>query len=81
MIRALHGVWALLLGIVPIMLGNGMHFTLVNLRIEGSIDRSGNCHLRLFLGFLSGARITPLMIQRVWVMRVLQLFGSFMSVD
>jgi len=31
MIKVLSGVWALLLGIVLIMLGNGMHFTLGHL--------------------------------------------------
>ena len=37
MIKVLSAVWALLLGIVLIMLGNGMHFTLIGLRggIEG----------------------------------------------
>ena len=37
MIKMLSGVWALLLGVVLIMLGNGMHFTLIGLRggIEG----------------------------------------------
>lgn len=54
MIKVLSGVWALLLGIVLIMLGNGMHFTLVGLRggmwrHRGIfIDRIGDCHLRLF---------------------------------
>ncbi len=32
MFTVLSGVWALLLGIVLIMLGNGMHFTLIGLR-------------------------------------------------
>ena len=37
MFKTLSAVWALLLGIVLIMLGNGMHFTLMGLRggIEG----------------------------------------------
>jgi hypothetical protein len=37
MIKMFSGVWPLLLGIVLIMLGNGMHFTLIGLRggIEG----------------------------------------------
>jgi len=35
--KALTGIWPLLLGIFLIMLGNGMHFTLIGLRggIEG----------------------------------------------
>ena len=32
MIKVLSGVWPLLIGIVFIMLGNGMHFTLIGLR-------------------------------------------------
>lgn len=82
MIRMLASVWTLLLGIVLIMLGNGMHFTLMGLRggIEGfsaaelSIVTSG-----YFLGFLSGARFTPVLIQRVGHVRVFAALGSFMS--
>jgi MFS family permease len=82
MIKVLSGVWALLLGIVLIMLGNGMHFTLIGLRggIEGfsatalAIVTSG-----YFLGFLSGARLTPVMIRRVGHVRVFAALGSFMS--
>ena len=82
MIKVLSSVWALLLGIVLIMLGNGMHFTLIGLRggIEGfsatalAIVTSG-----YFMGFLSGARLTPLLIQRVGHVRVFAALGSFMS--
>jgi len=82
MTTMLATVWALLLGIVFIMLGNGMHFTLMGLRggIEGfsaaelSIVTSG-----YFLGFLSGARFTPVLIQRVGHVRVFAALGSFMS--
>lgn len=82
MITVLSGIWALLLGIVLIMLGNGMHFTLIGLRggIEGfsavelSIVTSG-----YFVGFLSGARLTPAMIRRVGHVRVFAALGSLMS--
>ncbi len=75
-------VWALLTGIVLIMLGNGMHFTLIGLRggIEGfsaaelSIVTSG-----YFVGFLSGARATPALIRRVGHVRVFAALGSFTS--
>lgn len=82
MFRLLSGVWALLLGIVFIMLGNGMHFTLIGLR--GGIEGFSATELAIvtsgyFLGFLSGARITPLMIQRVGHVRVFAALGSFMS--
>jgi MFS family permease len=82
MIKVLSGVWALLLGIVLIMLGNGMHFTLIGLR--GGIEGFSSTELAIvtsgyFLGFLSGARGTPLMIQRVGHVRVFAALGSFMS--
>ena len=82
MFQVFSGVWALLLGIVLIMLGNGMHFTLIGLRggVEGfsalelSIVTSG-----YFVGFLSGARYTPVLIRRVGHVRVFAALGSFMS--
>ena len=82
MINMLSGVWALLLGIVLIMLGNGMHFTLVGLR--GGIEGFSATELAIvtsgyFLGFLSGARLTPVLIQRVGHVRVFAALGSFMS--
>lgn len=82
MIKVLSGVWALLLGIVLIMLGNGMHFTLIGLR--GGIEGFGSAELAIvtsgyFVGFLSGARLTPTLIQRVGHVRVFAALGSFMS--
>ncbi len=82
MLQVLSGVWALLIGIVLIMLGNGMHFTLIGLR--GGIEGFSAAELAVvtsgyFLGFLSGARFTPLLIQRVGHVRVFAALGSFMS--
>jgi len=82
MIRVLSGIWALLLGIVLIMLGNGMHFTLIGLR--GGIEGFSATELAIvtsgyFMGFLSGARLTPLLIRRVGHVRVFAALGSFMS--
>ena len=82
MISVLGSVWALLLGTLLIMLGNGMQFTLIGLRgdIEGfsaatiAIITSG-----YYIGFLSGARVTPLLIRRVGHVRVFAALGSFMS--
>lgn len=76
------GVWPLLLGIFLIMLGNGMHFTLIGLR--GGIEGFSAAELAIvtsgyFLGFLSGARLTPLLIKRVGHVRVFAALGSFMS--
>ncbi|ANT60933.1 MFS transporter [Salipiger sp. CCB-MM3] len=82
MINVLASVWALLLGIVLIMLGNGMHFTLIGLR--GGIEGFSATELAVvtsgyFIGFLSGARVTPDLIRRVGHVRVFAALGSFMS--
>lgn len=82
MIQVLSGVWALLIGIVLIMLGNGMHFTLIGLR--GGIEGFSAAELAIvtsgyFMGFLSGARFTPVLIRRVGHVRVFAALGSFMS--
>ncbi|EAU47527.1 MFS transporter [Salipiger bermudensis] len=82
MISVLGSVWALLLGTLLIMLGNGMQFTLIGLRgdIEGfsagalAVITSG-----YYIGFLSGARVTPILIRRVGHVRVFAALGSFMS--
>ncbi|MDQ0317442.1 MFS transporter [Amorphus orientalis] len=82
MFSVLSGVWALLLGIVFIMLGNGMHFTLIGLR--GGIEGFSAAELAIvtsgyFAGFLSGANLTPRLIRRVGHVRVFAALGSFMS--
>jgi len=82
MTRMFSQVWALLLGVVFIMLGNGIHFTLIGVR--GGIEGFSAAELAIitsgyFMGFLSGARISPLMIQRVGHVRVFAALGSFMS--
>lgn len=82
MTNMLGSVWALLLGIVLIMLGNGMHFTLMGLR--GGIEGFSSAELSIvtsgyFFGFLSGARFTPVLIQRVGHVRVFAALGSFIS--
>ena len=82
MFQVLSGIWALLLGIVLIMLGNGMQFTLIGLRgeIEGfSAQELAIITSGYFVGFLLGARLTPLMIRRVGHVRVFAALGSFMS--
>jgi len=82
MIQVLSTVWALLLGIVFIMLGNGMHFTLIGLR--GGIEGFSASELAIitsgyFVGFLSGARLSPGLIRRVGHVRVFAALGSLMS--
>ena len=82
MVKVLSGVWALLLGIVLIMLGNGLHFTLIGLR--GGLEGFSAAELAIvtsgyFVGFLSGARYSPALIRRVGHVRVFAALGSFMS--
>ena len=82
MIQVLAGIWALLIGIVLIMLGNGMHFTLIGLR--GEIEGFSSQELAIvtsgyFAGFLLGARLTPVLLRRVGHVRVFAALGSFMS--
>ena len=82
MFQVMAGVWALLLGIVLIMLGNGMHFTLMGLR--GGIEGFSAAELAIvtsgyFVGFLAGARYAPVLIRRVGHVRVFAALGSFMS--
>lgn len=80
--QTFRSVWALLLGIIFIMLGNGMHFTLIGLR--GGIEGFSSTELAIvtsayFLGFLSGAQLTPALIRRVSHIRVFAALGSLMS--
>lgn len=80
--RDLASVTPLLLGVLLIMLGNGMHFTLIGLRggIEGfSTTELATVTSAYFLGFLSGARYAPVLIRRVGHVRVFAALGSFMS--
>jgi len=82
MIGVLSAAWALLTGIVLIMMGNGMHFTLMGLR--GDIAGFSAAELAVvtsayFMGFLSGARLSPMLIRRVGHVRVFAALGSFVS--
>ena len=82
MVQVLAHSWALLLGILLLMVGNGMQGTLLGIRggIEGfstfqmSVVMSG-----YFLGFLGGSRMAPWMIRRVGHVRVFAALGSFIS--
>ncbi|ETX16594.1 major facilitator transporter [Roseivivax halodurans JCM 10272] len=82
MIQLLSSVWALLLGIFLLMVGNGMQATLMGVR--GDIEGFSTFELSLvtsgyFMGFLAGSRMTPEMIRRVSHVRVFAALGSLMS--
>lgn len=82
MIEVLRGSWALLLGMLLLMLGNGLQSTLLGVRgaIEGfsalemSVVMSG-----YFVGFLGGSRLAPELIRRVGHVRVFAALGSLIS--
>jgi len=76
-------VWALLLGMGMLMLGNGMQGTLLGLRAtdEGfSGTVTGLVMAGYFVGFLGGALLTPRIIQRAGHVRVFAALASLASV-
>lgn len=82
MLTVLRTTWPLLLGILLLMVGNGMQGTLLGVRggIEGiptslmSVVMAG-----YFGGFVLGSLIVPSMIQRVGHVRVFAALGSLIS--
>lgn len=82
MLKVLSATWALLFGILLLMVGNGIQGSLLGIRggIEGfstfsmSVVMSG-----YFAGFLIGSKIAPELIRRVGHIRVFAALGSFVS--
>ncbi len=82
MISVFGSSWAILLGMMLLMVGNGLQGSLLGVRgdIEGfstgalSIVMSG-----YFVGFLFGSRLAPEMIRRVGHVRVFAALGSMIS--
>ncbi len=82
MLAVLRNSWALLLGILLLMLGNGMQGTLLGIRggIEGfTTTQMSYVMAAYFAGFLIGSRMTPEMIRRVGHVRVFAALGSMIS--
>ncbi len=82
MIQVLRSSWALLLGILLLMIGNGLQGSLIGIR--GSIENFSTGELSIitsayFAGFLFGSRMAPEMIRRVGHVRVFAALGSFIS--
>lgn len=82
MLIVLRNAWALLLGIMLLMLGNGMQGTLLGIR--GNLEGISTLHMSFvmsayFLGFLFGSRMVPEMIRRVGHVRVFAALGSMIS--
>jgi len=82
MLKVLRTTWPLLLGVMLLMVGNGVQGTLLGIR--GSIEGFTTFQLSIvmsayFLGFLFGSRLTPRMIRRVGHVRVFAAMGSLIS--
>lgn len=82
MIETLNRSWALLLGMMLLMVGNGIQGTLLGIR--GAIEGFGTFEMSLvmsayFVGFLGGSRFAPDLIRRVGHVRVFAALGSLVS--
>ncbi len=82
MLKVLGSTWALLLGLMLLMLGNGMQGTLLGIR--GAIENFSTLEMSIvmscyFVGFLFGSRMAPEMIRRVGHVRVFAALGSMIS--
>lgn len=82
MIRVLGQSWPLLLGVMLLMVGNGVQGSLLGIR--GAHEGFTTFELSVimsayFLGFLGGSRLAPEMIRRVGHVRVFAALGSMIS--
>ena len=82
MLKVFFASWALLLGMMLLMLGNGIQGTLLGIR--GSIEGFATWQMSVvmsayFAGFLLGSQLAPRMIQRVGHVRVFAALGSMVS--
>ena len=76
MLKVLAQSWPLLLGVMLLMVGNGVQGSLLGIR--GALEGFTTFELSVvmsayFVGFLGGSRVAPEMIRRVGVLR--PLFG------
>ena len=82
MLKVLASTWALLFGLMLLMLGNGMQGTLLGIR--GAIENFSTTQMSIvmscyFIGFLFGSRLAPEMIRRVGHVRVFAALGTMIS--
>ena len=82
MLDVLNRSWALLLGMMLLMLGNGVQSTLLGIR--GALEGFDTFALSVimsayFVGFLGGSRMTPDLIRRVGHVRVFAALASTIS--
>lgn len=82
MLTVLRTTWPLLLGILLLMVGNGMQGTLLGIRgaIEGISPAMMSFVMSAYFGgFLLGSRLVPGMIQKVGHVRVFAALASMIS--
>lgn len=82
MLKVLAHSWPLLVGVMLLMLGNGVQGTLLGIR--GTLEAFSTFELSIvmsayFLGFLIGSRLAPAMIRNVGHVRVFAALGSLIS--
>lgn len=82
MLKVLAATWPLLLGMLLLMLGNGLQGTLLGIR--GGIEGFETWQMSVvmsayFAGFLIGSQLTPRMLARVGHVRVFAALGSLVS--
>ena len=82
MLKVLAQSWPLLLGVMLLMVGNGVQGSLLGIR--GKIEGFATFEMSMvmsayFAGFLGGNRVTPEMIRRVGHVRVFAAMGSVIS--
>ena len=82
MLKVLVTTWPLLLGVMLLMVGNGMQGSLLGIR--GTAGGFSTYEISFvmsayFLGFLLGSRMAPEMIRRVGHVRVFAALGSLIS--
>ena len=82
MVYILKNAWALLLGMMLLMVGNGLQGTLLGLRgaVEGFSPTTMSYIMSgYFLGFLGGSYMAPELIRRVGHVRVFAALASLIS--
>ena len=82
MFTVLGNTWALMLGMMLLMVGNGLQGTLIGIRAE--IEGFSTIELSIvmsayFVGFLGASQLVPELIRRVGHVRVFAALASFIS--
>ncbi|TXH98889.1 MAG: MFS transporter [Pseudorhodobacter sp.] len=82
MLKVLRHTWPLMVGVMLLMVGNGVQGTLLGIR--GTLEAFSTFQMSIvmsayFLGFLIGSRLAPAMIRNVGHVRVFAALGSLIS--